>query len=68
MPQLYPLPGASSDCASGVPIITASAPQARALHRSPPVRMPPSVMMGTYLPVRLKNSSRAAAQSMVAVT
>ena len=50
------------------PSMRASAPEAMALARSPPVRMPPSVMMGTYLPVRRKNSSRAAAQSAVAVT
>ena len=33
--------------AKGLPIITASEPQASALHTSPPVRIPPSVIMGT---------------------
>ena len=48
--------------------MAASAPATNALHRSPPVLIPPSMMMGTYRPVRLWYSSRAAAQSMVAVT
>jgi hypothetical protein len=33
--------------AKAEPIITASAPEASALQMSPPVVMPPSVMMGT---------------------
>ena len=37
----------------GEPIMTASAPDASALHTSPPVVMPPSVMIGTYRPVCL---------------
>ena len=52
MPQLKPLPGASWVWANGVPIMTPSAPAAIALQRSPPMRMPPSVMTLTYLPVR----------------
>ena len=52
MPQLLPCPGASVVCAKGVPIMTASAPAANDLQRSPPVRIPPSVTMGTYLPDR----------------
>ena len=51
IPQLNPLAGASVDCASGVPIITASAPLAIALHSSPPVLIPPSVITGIYFPV-----------------
>ena len=39
--------------AKAEPIMTASAPEANALHTSPPVVMPPSVMMGTYRPVFL---------------
>jgi hypothetical protein len=34
--------------ANADPTITASAPQANALHMSPPEDMPPSVMIGTY--------------------
>ena len=58
----------NSACAKVVPSITASAPLAMALQISPPVRMPPSVMIGTYRPVRWKYSCRAAAHSKVAVT
>ena len=47
MPQLKPNPGASFVWAKGVPIMTASAPAAIALQKSPPVRMPPSVMTVT---------------------
>ena len=38
---------ASAARASGEPTMTASAPQARALQTSPPLLIPPSVMMGT---------------------
>ena len=50
MPQWFPCPGASSARAKALPIITASAPQAKALQISPPLFIPPSVMMGTYRP------------------
>src|SRR6185295_14839834 len=68
MPQWFPWPGASCARANALPTITASEPQASALHTSPPLLIPPSVMIGTYLPVFLKCMSRAAAQSTVAVT
>ena len=51
MPQLKPRPGASTAPANGEPSITASAPEAMALAMSPPVFMPPSVMIGTWRPV-----------------
>ena len=59
--------GASFARASGEPIITASAPQAIALAMSPPVRIPPSAMTLTYLPVARRCSARAAAASEIAV-
>src|SRR5229473_139651 len=68
MPQWYPHPGASCALANALPTITASEPQASALQTSPPLLIPPSVMIGTYFPVLLKYASRAAAQSTVAVT
>ena len=68
MPQLKPLDADSSEPASGVPIITASAPEANALQTSAPMRMPPSVMTATRMPPLLMCSSRAAATSAVAVT
>src|SRR5438105_1672135 len=52
----------------GVPIITASAPDAKALQTSAPIRIPPSVMTATRTPPRRMYSSRAAATSAVAVT
>jgi hypothetical protein len=54
MPQWKPLPGASSARANAEPTITASEPHASALQTSPPFDIPPSVMIGTYLPVCLK--------------
>src|SRR5215471_16864746 len=68
MPQWYPRPGASCALANALPTMTASAPQASALQTSPPLLIPPSVMIGTYRDVFLKYASRAAAQSTVAVT
>src|SRR6059058_1730569 len=68
MPQLKPFDADSSAPASGVPIMTASAPAANALHTSAPIRMPPSVMTATRMPPRRMCSSRAAATSAVAVT
>src|SRR4029453_17999789 len=68
MPQWYPLPGASGPLAKALPTMTASAPHASALQTSPPLLIPPSVMIGTYRDVFLKSASRAAAQSTVAVT
>ena len=47
IPQFVPRPGASSARASGVPIMSASAPAAIAFASSPPRRMPPSATMGT---------------------
>ncbi len=47
IPHEYPLAGASSVRAKAEPSITASAPAASALQTSPPLRMPPSVMIGT---------------------
>ena len=44
MLQCQPRPGASVAAANGVPVITASAPQATARAMSPPVVMPPSAM------------------------
>src|SRR5438552_14320079 len=68
MPQLKPFDADSSAPARGVPIITASAPDANALHTSAPMRMPPSVITATRMPPRRMCSSRAAATSAVAVT
>ena len=51
IPQCIPFAGASSVFAKGLPIITASAPQATLLQTSPPVLIPPSVTIDTYLPV-----------------
>ena len=67
MPQWNPRPGASFARASGEPTITASAPQAIALEMSPPVRMPPSAITFTYLPVSSRCWTRAAAASAIAV-
>ena len=67
MPQWKPRPGASLARASGEPIITASAPQAIAFEMSPPVRMPPSAITFTYLPVSSRCWTRAAAASAIAV-
>ena len=47
MPQWWPRPGASLALAKAEPTMTASEPQASALQMSPPLRIPPSVMMGT---------------------
>src|SRR5438132_1298637 len=47
MPQWYPHPGASCALANALPTITESAPQASALQTSPPLLIPPSVMIGT---------------------
>ena len=68
MPQLKPRLADSSAPASGEPIITASAPDAKALQTSAPMRMPPSVITATRRPVRCSCSSLAAATSAVAVT
>src|SRR6202043_2389542 len=68
MPQWLPCPAASAADAKIEPIMTASAPLAKALATSPPRRIPPSVMIATRSPLRRKWSSRAAAQSLVAVT
>src|SRR6476646_44289 len=68
MPQLKPFDADSSAPARGVPIMTASAPEANALQTSAPMRMPPSVMTATRRPPLLMYSSRAAATSAVAVT
>ena len=67
MPQWKPRPGASWARASGEPIITASAPQAKALAMSPPVRMPPSAITFTYWPVSSMCCERAACTSAIAV-
>ena len=67
MPQWKPRPGASLARASGEPTITASAPQAIAFEMSPPVRMPPSAITFTYLPVSSRCWTRAAAASAIAV-
>ena len=67
MPQWKPRPGASFARASGEPTITASAPQAIAFEMSPPVRMPPSAITFTYLPVSSRCWTRAAAASAIAV-
>src|ERR671931_602062 len=47
--------------------MTASAPHAIALAMSPPVRMPPSAITFTYLPVSSRCCTRAAAASAIAV-
>ena len=47
--------------------MTASAPQAIAFEMSPPVRMPPSAITFTYLPVSSRCCTRAAAASEIAV-
>src|SRR5205807_4698048 len=52
MPQLNPLEADSSAPARGDPTITASAPHAKALQTSAPIRMPPSVITATLRPVR----------------
>ena len=67
MPQWKPRPGASLDLAMGAPIMTASAPQATHFAMSPPVRMPPSAMTFTYLPVSSISLALAAAASASAV-
>ena len=68
MPQLKPLDADSAAPARGEPIMTASAPAAKALQMSAPIRIPPSVMTDTRRPERPRYSSRAAATSAVAVT
>src|SRR5436190_18501114 len=68
IPQWYPQPGASCALAKALPTMTASAPHASALQTSPPLLIPPSVMIGTKREDFLKYASRAAAQSTVAVT
>src|SRR5207253_9153784 len=68
MPQLNPRDADSAAPARGEPIITASAPEAKALQTSAPILIPPSVMTATRRPEPATYSSLAAATSAVAVT
>src|SRR6266496_4991467 len=65
IPQWYPQPGASDALAKALPTITASAPQASALQTSPPLLIPPSVMIGTYREVFFKEGLRGCAETNV---
>src|SRR5438094_8995321 len=57
IPQRYPQAGPSSASPDALPPLTASAPQANDVQASPPLLIPPPLLVGTYRDAYLQQAS-----------